>query len=272
MSLLKSSQTKRLLFLLFPLLFLSCSPVIKSVSLPEETLDILSPRWEKLFRPDFRQDTLKAIARLDINDREKRYPLKVALLLKRPSLIRLEGIPIMGPADFFLSVNSDTLKVFIPEKNVFYLGRSSRENISRFIPIDVPPEDLVSVLMGLPPISGNKPRLCLAGEKHYLELSLDNKKIKTVSLEMDDDRLTKMEIMGADGELQYVVNYSDYRKVGEIDRPYQIILSSNRTSLTLRYSEMEFDKVDEASFDLSVPSRITPTIIDRDSRPPGIYE
>ena len=178
----------------------------------------------------------------------------------------------MGPADFFLSVNSDTMKVFIPEKNVFYLGRSSRENISRFIPIDIPPADLVAVLMGLPPIDGNKPRLYRAGEKHYLELFLENKKIKTVSLEMDDDRLAKMEIVGADGELQYVVNYSDYRKVGEIDRPYQIILFANMTSLRLRYSEMEFDKVDESSFDLSIPSSITPIIIDRDSRPPGLFD
>ncbi|MCG6535004.1 MAG: DUF4292 domain-containing protein [Syntrophales bacterium LBB04] len=225
-------------------------------------------------RPDYMQDTLKAIARIEINSRSRRYPLKIALMLKRPAMLRIETIPVIGPTDFFMSLTDDALKVFIAGKNTFYQGLPTKRNISIFFPISLDPEDLVSVMMGIPPISGNNLRVqeSLEEKKRYrIELFSDHDRIKTFLLSWEDDgRLSGMEILGGSGDIINTITYSDYRKVGEIDLPHQITILSPEDDATIvvRYVDVEFSKGDE-SFDLPISPDVKPIIIDSGSSPGG---
>jgi len=90
-------------------------------------------------------------ARIEINHQGDRYPLKVAVMMKRPAFLRLESIPLMGPPDLFLSVAEGELRVFLPGKAAFYIGRATPRNISRFLPVFMPAADMISLLMGVPP-------------------------------------------------------------------------------------------------------------------------
>ncbi|HLA26607.1 MAG TPA: DUF4292 domain-containing protein [Syntrophales bacterium] len=251
---------------IFFLLF-GCAPV--ATSLPKGTDYDLSARdtLEKFIKAHHIKDTFKAIARIEIND-GKKYPIKVAMMLKRPSLMRIESIPFFGPPDLFLSMNNDTLKVFLPGKNEFYLGRPSRENFGLFFPVNLSPADALSIMMGIPPIPDVKLRWkeSVEGEKLRADFFSDDQKVLTLSMDRNNGRLKEIVILASDGKILHTVYYDDYCMVENIDLPQQItILSPGKNStIIVRYSDMEFSKEgDNALFDLPIPVDVRAIIMDR---------
>src|SRR3972149_11945523 len=251
---------------IFFLLF-GCAPV--AASLPKGTDYDLSARdtLEKFIKAHHIKNTFKAIARIEIND-GKKYSIKVAMMLKRPSLMRIESIPVIGPPDLFLSANNDTLKIFLPGKNEFYLGRPSKENFSLFFPVNLPPADVLSIMMGIPPLPDVKLiwKESVEGEKLRADFFSDDKKVQTLLMDRNNGRLKEIVILASNGEILHTVSYDDYCKVENIDLPQQItILSTGKNStIVVRYSDMEFIKEEnEALFDLPIPVGVRPIIMDR---------
>ena len=248
-------------------LFFGCAPV--AASLPKGTNYDLSARdiLEKIIKARHIKDTFKAVARIEIND-GKKYPIKVAMMLKRPSLMRIESIPVIGPPDLFLSTNNDTLKIFLPGKNEFYLGRPSRENFSLFFPVNLSPADLLSIMMGIPPLPDEKLRWkeSAEGEKLRADFFSDDKKVLTLLMDGNNGRLKEIVILASDGEILHTVYYDDYCKVENVDLPQQITIISTRkdSTIVVRYSDMEFSKEgNEALFDLPILVGVRPIIMDR---------
>ena len=218
----------------------------------------------------------KAIARIEIDSGGKRYPLRVALMLKLPSLMRIETIPPIGPPDFFLSMTHDTLKVFVPAKQEFYQGRATRGNFALFFPVILPPEDMVSVLMGMPPgITGKDFTFregAASGMRSVDVLSSEGKKIMILRMDGANNHLAGMDIFSPYGEILYKVSCDEYLKVGyNIDFPQRITILSPGTNSTIsvRYSDMELRReMDETLFDLVLPPGMKAIILDpeEDSR------
>ncbi|MBW2560533.1 MAG: hypothetical protein JRE40_06715, partial [Deltaproteobacteria bacterium] len=105
---------------------------------------------EKIAMPNS-GDTIRATARISLSFPEGDYSRKMALLLQMPSSLRVEAIPLFGPADFFLSANKEVLKVFFPGEGKFYVGAATRKNLSLFFKVFLSPADMVPLLAGLPP-------------------------------------------------------------------------------------------------------------------------
>lgn len=217
----------------------------------------------------------KATAYIEMNSIGKRYPLRVALMLKLPSLMRIETIPPIGPPDFFLSMTHDTFKVFMPAKQKFYQGRSSREKLAHFLPIRLSPEDMVRILMGIPPGTNGENLTFREGaaggrctdEKCSVDVfSSDNKKIMTLQFNGGANRPGGMDIFDLSGESLYTVSYDEYFKVGDnIDIPQRITIISRETNstITIRYSDMELSRqIDETFFDLPLPPGMKAIILD----------
>lgn len=251
-------------------LLLGCAPV--ATSLPKGTDYDLSARYtlEKFIKAHHIKDIFKAVARIEINSDGKKYPIKVAMMLKRPSFMRIESIPVIGPPDLFLSANNDTLKIFLPEENEFYLGRPSRENFSLFFPVNLSPADVLSIMMGIPPLHDVKLRWkeSVEGEKLRADFFSDDKKILTLLMDGNNGRLKEIVILASDGEILHTVYYDDYCQVENIDLPQKItILSKGKNStIVVRYSDMEFSKEEnESLFDLPIPVGVRPIIMDRGS-------
>jgi outer membrane lipoprotein-sorting protein len=225
---------------------------------------------KKFMKEDRTGEAFKAIARMEIGVGKRRYPLKAALMLKFPSFMRIETIPIIGPPDFLLSLNQDQLKVLLPGKNEFYQGRPSRDIFALFLPLSLPPEDIVPVLMGLPP-----PRLTDQNlrfqeitdddEYHIDVLSPQGGKIMTLRMDRGNGHLTGMEAFAAYGVIIYQASYSEYYQDGKTELPGKITIISPDTDsmISVRYSDTELSRdVDESSFELAIPSGMKAITLD----------
>lgn len=259
---------RQIFLLLLCFFFVACAP-LAIAPLPETAKPIAwGDRWTKLNKTACEiHDTLQAIADVNLQTAGKRYHFKAALLLKRPTLMRLESIPLIGPPDFLLSLTKTNLKVFFPGKSEFYLGRPVRENLALFLPVGLPPADIVSILLGLPPpppVAGQfEIRETPPGNSPGLELFSEGLKVQTLWFTDDGASLSSREIIPPEGG-RIIVNYEDYRQLGNSWLPEKVTITApdKDARIAVRYHDMAWSEDgDEAIFDLPIPANVQPRLL-----------
>lgn len=210
-------------------------------------------------------DTIRGIAKITLNSSGAGYSRKTALLLKPPSSLYMETMPLFGPADFFLSANEKSLKVFFPGERKFYVGKATKETLFLFFRVFLSPGDMVSILTGLPP------RILQGNVSTYLEEGLYRVDIQSWTrkqslwVKPDDYTLQKIEKID-NGKLMYRVMFRGGIVIGGMRYPKRIeieVEEPERANITIRYLDLEISHAEnEPSFDLETPRGITPVFID----------
>ena len=67
-------------------------------------------------------DILSATAQIDLVTIHGYQPARAAVIIKKPSYLRLELLPIIGTPDFFLAASPEKMSIFIPSRGEFYRG------------------------------------------------------------------------------------------------------------------------------------------------------
>lgn len=210
--------------------------------------------------------TLTATARIEINHQGERYPLKIAVMMKRPDFLRVESIPPLGPPDFFLSIAQGELRIYLPGKNAFYAGRAVPKNLSRFFPIFLPAAEMISLLMGIAPdAQGESPTLRGEQEERYYRLDGYSSDRWTRSLWIDPsgNRLVRIRAFAEGENVIYEAAFAEHLPVGEGFIPQQLtITGEGMAALRIRYTDLQSAAADPESFALPLPDGITPTPLD----------
>lgn len=208
--------------------------------------------------------TLTVTARIEIDARGERRPLKAALMMKKPASLRLETVPLIGPPDFFLSIDAGELRVFSPGDGggSFYAGRSTAHNLNRFFPLALPAADIIPLLMGQPPAMEGGSYL---GEREEGLYRIDRFVAgeKTLSLWIDPmgDLLLRIRAFTEEGHIAYTAEFSDHTPVDKYALPRRLTILWGAVSLTLRYTELRLDK-DTEPFALPIPEGMVPVPLD----------
>jgi hypothetical protein len=209
-----------------------------------------------------------ATAKIEINNYHgDRYPpLKVALMMKKPALLRVESIPLMGPPDFYLSVAEGELRVFLPGKGAFYTGRATPQNISRFLSVSMPAADMISLLMGVPPECSEEMQ-SLEGEReaglYRIDQYKSGGKIRSLWIDPANGRLIRFKKFMEKGTVIYTADFADHACIGEGFLPQKVSIRGEEMGiLTVRYTDLRQFAADPESFPLSVPEGITPILLD----------
>ncbi len=210
-------------------------------------------------------DVLRGVARITLNSSGARYSRKAALLFQSPSSLYIETIPLFGTADFFLSANEKSLKVFLPGKRKFYVGEATKENLFLFFRVFLSPGEMVSILSGLPPqlIEGTISEY-VEGDVYRVDIRSWARK-QSLWVTPDDYTVKKIEKID-NGKLVYRATFRDRIVVGGTQYPGEIdieVEEPERARITIRYLDLEISNDDnEPVFDLETPGGITPVCID----------
>ncbi len=210
--------------------------------------------------------TLTATARIEINRQGERYPLKLAVMMKRPALLRVESIPLLGPPDFFLSVAKDELRVYLPGKNAFYTGRAVPQNISRFFPIFMPAAEMISLMMGIALDNREEP-LTLLGEQEETYYRVDGyalgRRTRSLWIDPSGNRLVRFRTFAEGETVAYEAVFAEHILVGEGLIPQRLTITGDgMAALSLRYTDLRPIAADPESFPLPLPEGITPILLD----------
>ena len=206
---------------------------------------------------------LTATARIEVRlPGGDRHVLKAALMIEKPARLRLESIPPFGPPDFFLSIDKEEMRVFLPEKEIFYIDRATRRNISRFLPLSLPGEEIVSLLMGRIPLGDGEispSQWQGEGEERLYRIDRRPSRGETHSLWIDpaNGLIRRIRSFSGEGDLLYTADFADHAPAGKGLLPQRLTITQNTLSMTIHYRDIRWNDT-AAAFSLSVPEGIIP--------------
>lgn len=230
---------------------------------PASPQDVLG----RIAAPD-RGEVVRATARITITSSDGTYSRKMALLCQMPSHLRLEAIPLFGPADFFLSANEQSFKVFFPGEGKMYVGTPTRENLFLFFRIYIPPSDVIPLLCGIPPqmVNGSYSGFTEGGV-YRIGHRREGDKERFLWIDLETRALMKIE-QYRDSTLLWRMQFFGHAAVGEISLPRRIqieVTEPEKVEIEIRYLELDIvpSSGDMALFDLRVPPGVTPIPLER---------
>ena len=205
-------------------------------------------------------DVLSAIVKIDIITPGHYYPVKAALMIKKPSYLRLEVLPLIGVPDFFLAASPEKMSIFIPSQGKFYYGQPTGANLRKFLPWQFNIEDIVMIFAGTyPPLGKNNITYRSYREENLLcmemKASSGSSQIVWVG---ENNRLLKIVRKDETGKEAYTVQYSYHETQSLVPEKITIRMADGITSLSVKYSDVKIEQATDLSiFDLPVPANVT---------------
>lgn len=98
-------------------------------------------------------DAVRLRATLEYYGEGGRARVEQAVLARGEQHLRMETISPFGTSLAVFLMNDTELVFFDLQEQVYVTGRPSAENVSRFVPVLLAPDDLVRVLQGGPPLA-----------------------------------------------------------------------------------------------------------------------
>lgn len=157
---------------------------------PHEILDVVRERYARV-------TSLRAEGRLGIESREGSGSLRMAVEVQKPDRFYLETVDILGNPRGTFSTDGENFIFYEPGEHVFYTGPATADLLGEFLPVALPPDEIVSLLLGQPPIlEGAEAGLEIEPEGVYrIELRRDRVR-QRVRVGTRDLRLISVETRG----------------------------------------------------------------------------
>ncbi len=215
---------------------------------------------------------IEAIARIEVYTPQGRYPLKVALVLQRPSSLRLESMPIIGPSDLFLTVHENILKVFVANKREFYVGEATKKNLAHFLPVSdkgLDIEGITSILTGThPEIRGSTITLegSSDGTLYRIDVLSESRKIQSLWVD-SGKKLVRVDLFTGENTRLYSARFMGRHCTENVSLPENVTIAygdNDKPDIVIRYVDIgPAKRIDAMIFDLKPPPGVVPISLDR---------
>lgn len=200
--------------------------------------------------------TLSAIAQIDLVTKQGYQPVRAALVIRKPSYLRLELLPVIGTPDFFLAATPVQMSIFIPSRGEFYRGKPTGANLAQFLSWDFNIEDIVMILSGTYPSLPQKDVSSQSyREGNFLRIEMKAKSGISQTIWIGEkNRLSKYIRNDESGKEIYQVQYEDYEQESFIAGKITIKMADGVNSISVKYSGLKIETASDLSiFELPVP-------------------
>ena len=209
--------------------------------------------------------TLSAIAQIDLVTKQGYQQVKAALVVKKPSYLRLELLPVIGTPDFFLAATPAAMSIFIPSQGKFYRGAPTGGILSKFLPWNFNIEDMVMIFSGMYPTLPGKDLLSQSYQDgNFLRIEMKAKSGSSQTIWIGEkSRLARYIRNDKSGKEIYSVRYEDYEPESVIAGKITIKMADGINSISVKYSDLKIETTTDLSiFELPVPESIKITFVD----------
>jgi hypothetical protein len=207
---------------------------------------------EHIEREESKIHSVKGQARLKIDSPEQKGVIEILVAVRLPDDIHLELLDGLGrPVRIFVS-HAGQFALWDMEKNTFYRGPATRDNLARFLPLYFSPKELAKVLLGAAPrlsgarlaeVQAQRPgnsKEKVSGQQTSLFLTAENVS-QWLTIHPKHFRVIESEIQGAQS---YELVFASFVRIGSQKVfPEQRILkvSSSPLFLELSYTDYSVD-------------------------------
>lgn len=199
--------------------------------------------------------TLQGDAKLHVKSPQGSGTLSMFLAISRPGLLHMETFDFFNRPVAALVSDGQRFALYQTEGNVFYQGPASPENVSRFLPVVLPSEELVAVMLGqVPFIPAERKTLELDRSEGVYRLKLYRGPVtQLLHIHPKYYRVIRSEVRGVPG---YDLAFDDLEQQDSMVFPKEVKLIAEvaETELRLRYSDVALNTPPDLTlFELSPP-------------------
>lgn len=250
-------------------LALACLGCTKRISFGPE--GELSDPHEVLARVDAAESkviSLRGDGRLDVDSKDAKGGVGLFLSVARPALLHLEPLDFFNRPQGVLVSDGTTFSLYSVPESVVLTGPATPPNVSRLLPIVIPANELVSVMLGeAPRIDPDSVEMVVDETERTYRLTLTKGQVvQTLWVHPEHFRVMRSEVRGAPA---YDLQFSDFLTTAQVAIPRRIVLASQagEARLELRHKDVEINgPLDLTDFEFDAPEGIPVTNVDEYGR------
>ena len=185
---------------------------------------------------------------------------EAAVVIRRPSEIRIDALSEFGLNDSQLVASQGDLVIFWETDNRYFRGLASREHFARYLNVSLDPESVIRLMTGVVPVEAEEDYF-LQTRKKGAEFFLKGR-IGEVALEQRDSSYVPVRYTAydVDGTRDYLVSYEDYREEGGTWFPNRLAARfwDPHLRVEILYHGVEINPaIDKKTFELKIPDDAT---------------
>jgi outer membrane lipoprotein-sorting protein len=223
--------------------------------------------------------TFRALAQMHYAGESDRIAVKEVVAVERPNRLRIEMMSAFGVA-LQIASDGERLCAYHRGDRTFYRGRATAANLSRFTRLDLELDDVVDLLIGLPPHREWHGRPSMRFERPEgnwrVETSLRDGGLLTLWFDPDSLLPVRAREATSTGAVRYTASYGQYDTVSGVIMPSSVRFEvpEQQARIDLRYSDVSLNSsLGAGLFSFEAPSGSKIVDLDavgRTERPPAI--
>jgi outer membrane biogenesis lipoprotein LolB len=208
--------------------------------------------------------TLQGDGKLRIESPQGSGSVSVFLAVSRPGLLRLELFDFFNRPLAVLVTDGQRFGLYQAQENTFYQGPATPRTLATLLPVALPSEELVEVMLGqVPFIPAERLSLTLDRNEGLYVLTLQRGTVTQVlHIHPTHLRVVRSQVRGI---WAYDLAYESFKERGEVLLPHEVTLSEERaeTRARLRYTDITVNEAPDLTlFDLTPPEGIPVVEVD----------
>lgn len=208
--------------------------------------------------------SVKGEAKIKVESPQGNGVVTLFIALQRPSLIHLEQLNFFGKPDAVLVSDGKRFGLYQAQEGKYYQGPASAQNLSRFLPIILPAEELVALMLGQAPrIPADSSMLTVDQNAKAYRLELKKGDVtQTLLVDPKTYRVKQSQVRGVNA---YDLLFDDFSDVGAATYPRKVLLHApaGNTKLELLYKDVELNpEPDLTLYDLEAPANVPVVEVD----------
>ena len=218
-----------------------------------------------------RIQSLQGDAKLTVQSPQGNGTLSLYVAVQRPASLHLETLDFFGKPLAVLVSDGVHFGLYQAQENRYYEGPASAQNVSRFLPVVIPPDELARLLLGgVPQLPDPNPTLSLDRDAGVYRVTLQQGAAHQIlAVDPTTLRVKTSEVRGTQG---YDVTLEDFGDYGSVHFPRKLDLDapSEKSTLVLRYTQVSLNApVDPTLFAAAPPVNVPVVQVDALGRPVG---
>ena len=183
--------------------------------------------------------SLRGLARINYRAAGRRGAFSAAVLLRRPHRLRLEAFSIVGAA-LILTVKDGEFTGFFPSEARYYRAPTSRENLFRATQLLLDLDEMVALLMGVPPVQSTT---TWTADDLTLRRTRADGSTDIVTFDAQIPAPVRWQRLGPSGKPWYVATFEDFADAPAGPFPLKITLETPplQRKYEIRYDEPELN-------------------------------
>ncbi len=226
----------------------------------------------RLLREEAATQTVRGLARVAFEGPRGSGSAQQVLVVALPDRARVEALTPLGTTALVATVRAEELRVDAPLRHEYWTGRATREALGRLLAVPVPPEPLLRLLAGLPPLPlrAEDPRFTVTPDAAAVRVeSVDGEYWQRLWIGVDDPGVARGEVGRASDRL-FTFGFADWKPADGREFPFDIRVedATTQSRLQVQYERLELNRsTDPALFDLPPPADPRTRIIDLGGAP-----